>query len=44
LDGDVTAQVVDLKIGATLTGEMIINPDLQVKLPEVKGYDSSIID
>jgi len=44
LDGDVTAQFVDLKSGATLTGEMIIDPDLQVKLPEVKGYDSSIID
>ncbi len=44
LDGDVTARFVELKVGATLTGEITIDPDLQVKLPEVKGYDSSIID
>jgi cytoskeletal protein CcmA (bactofilin family) len=44
LDGDVHAQVVDLQEGGTLTGEMMIDPELKVKLPAVKGYDPSIID
>lgn len=44
LDGDVIAKQVDLQEGGTLTGEMQIDHHLKVKLPEVKGYDPSIID
>lgn len=44
LDGDVIARDIDLQDGGTLTGEMAVDPDLKVKLPEVKGYDPSIID
>lgn len=44
LDGDVTARSMDLHDGGTLTGEMTLEPDLKVRLPEVKGYDPSIID
>ncbi len=44
VDGDVRAHAVDLQGGGSLTGEMVIDEAPKVILPEVKGYDPSIID
>ena len=44
VEGDVSAHAVDLQDDAALTGVMKIDPDISIELPELKGYDPSIID
>jgi cytoskeletal protein CcmA (bactofilin family) len=36
--GNATARAVVLNDGGVLTGQMSIQPDLDIKLPEKKGY------
>lgn len=44
LDGDIHAHGLDMIEGGTLTGELELDPELELNLPVIKGYDPSIID
>ena len=44
IEGDVVAHAVDLQDGAAITGELLLDQDLSIELPELDGYDSGVIE